>query len=103
MEIKKLIDCLNRKISGLHTVQIDTNITKQAFTNRILFKYTLYRYDYPEGTRITLQKFESTDIDMLEADVVEFLFDILISGIYETWKNFDLVEKEIKEIKEWKK
>jgi len=95
MEINQLIDCLNKKISGLCTIALDTNIEKQGFTNRPLFKYTVYRCDYPEGARTMLQKFESTDIGILEADVVEWLFDLLISERYREWKNYALVRKNI--------
>ena len=90
-----MLDIINRKISGLCTLVLEENTYKQGFTNRNIYKWDLYRVDYPEGHRVLLQRFEHTDYAIIEADTVEFLFDILISERYTEWKNFDLVQENV--------
>jgi hypothetical protein len=82
MEIPKIIDSINKKISGLCTLVLETNENKQSFTHKTLYNANLYQVDYPDGTRVLLKNFQSDDFDVLEADIVEYLFDIVISEKY---------------------
>jgi hypothetical protein len=96
MDINKMINIINGKISGLNTLVIENDSSLHGFTKRILHKYFLYKVEYPEGIRVLLQKFESTDYLILEADVIEFLFDLIISERYKEWENYDLQQENIK-------
>jgi hypothetical protein len=82
MEISKIIDSINVKISGLCTLVLETNESKQAFTHKTLYDYNLYQVDYPDCTRVLLKNFQSENYDLLEADIVEYLFDIIITEKY---------------------
>ena len=100
MTIEGMIDLINRKISGLNTLVIEKSVYKKAFTNRDVYHYVIYRVDYPECVRVCLQKFEHEVFLILEADVIEFLFDILISERYKEWQNYKLIEENVKWLKE---
>jgi len=95
-----MLDLINRKISGLCTLVIESSCYEQAFTKRHMNVADIYRIDYPEGTRVLLIKFEQYDFEELEADIVEFFFDVLISERYKEWNNYDLVQKNIEWLKE---
>ena len=85
MNIEKMLDIINVKISGLHTLTFDY-IDKRVFGRTVLNGW-LYRNDYPEGTRIELKEFYGDKWEEFEADVVEYLFDIIITEKYRTFKN----------------
>ena len=101
MTKNSMLDAINKKISGLCTLVLEDSEYCKGFTNRRIYVSELYRVDYPEGTRVFLQKFEQSNPDIIEADIIEFLFDILISERYKDWKNYRLIEENVKWLKEF--
>ena len=95
-----MLDKINRKISGLNTLVIESSWYTQNFTKKFVHVAEIYKVDYPEEIRTSLVKFEQTDFNELEGDIVEFLFDVLISERYKEWKNYKLVEENVKWLQE---
>jgi Na+-transporting NADH:ubiquinone oxidoreductase subunit NqrF len=91
-----MLDTINRKISGLCTLVMESSGYEQSFTHKYIHAVEIYRVDFPEGTRVLLTKFEQSDFEELEADIVEFLFDIIISERYKEWKNYKLIEENVR-------
>jgi hypothetical protein len=90
MTIERMIDIINTKISGLNTLNFEYKMSKSTFTKRPLYSYILYRTDYPEETLTEIFKTCCERLDDAEADLVEFLFDIIITEEYKKWKNYGL-------------
>jgi len=82
MNIYKSLDLINKKISGLCTLVVEKGVERQGFTNKNVFIFRLYQVNYPDTSRKLLKEFKNTGFDDLEADIFEYLFDILISGEY---------------------
>ena len=85
-----MLDILNMRISGLETLRFDYEV-KKCF-GRMLCSGTVYRTDFPEGSSVVLKVFSNKDsFEELEGDVVEYLFELVISGDYRDWSNYGLV------------
>lgn len=80
MTIDGFIERINMRISGLCTLQYEQE-WKKIF-GREAHILRLYKVNFPEDVRVLLKEFISTEWPILEADVIEYLFDILISGKY---------------------
>jgi len=91
MTIEKMIDTINSKISGLKT--LDLEFTAKKTFGRSFWEGALYLYEYPKCQRIFLKSFINDSFEEFEADVVEELFDIIITEKYKEWRNYDLVQK----------
>jgi hypothetical protein len=85
-----MLDIINTKISGLCTLDYEEE-TKRIFGRTTHF-IALYRTDFPEGARTELVRYFGEKYDDVEADVVEYLFNIIIREEYKSWKNYDLVK-----------
>jgi hypothetical protein len=86
MKIDYILDRFNLKISGLNTIVLE----KDNSNKNIIYAYLT---TYPKGERMLL-------CTLKKKGIIDFLFDILISGKYKEWDNYDLIENEFKDIED---
>ena len=89
MTIEKMLDIINVKISGLNTLDFEQD-SKRVF-GRWFHTIALYKTDFPEGVRSLINSFHQEKYEDVESDVIEYLFDIIITEEYKKWKNYGLV------------
>ena len=90
MTVNRMIDLLNVKISGLHTLVCEYAMTMDSFRRKPNHKFIIWQVEYPEETRREIFRTNHDVFAYAEADVVEFLFNVIITEEYKKWKNYKL-------------